>query len=91
MCFFHLIFLNARGILVESIYNVHAIFCQFSDVKNRGQSQQPSVFSQLVTSEPQRSRINCPKESSATNATLFSLVFFACGVHINCIIYLITS
>ena len=84
MCFFHLIFLNARGILVESIYNVHAIFCQFSDVKNRGQSQQPSVFSQLVTSEPQR-------VSSATNATLFSLVFFACGVHINCIIYLITS
>ena len=94
MGFFHLNFLNARGILAQKIYNVRTIFCQFSDVENRGRSQQPSVPGQLVTSEPQRTRINHSKESNATNATLISIVFFACGVHklnyINYIIYLIT-
>ena len=34
MCFFHLNFLNAGGSLAQKIYNVHAIFHQFSDIKN---------------------------------------------------------
>ena len=63
MRFFHLNFLNARGILAQKIYNAHAIFCQFSDVKNGVRSQQPSVFGRLATSEPQSTGINCPKES----------------------------
>ena len=49
ICFFHLNFLNAQGILAQKIYNVHAIFCQFSDVINGKRSQQPSVLCQLVT------------------------------------------
>ena len=31
--FFHLNFLNAQGVLTQKIYNVHAIFHKFSDVK----------------------------------------------------------
>ena len=94
MRFLHLNFLKVQGILAQKFFNVNALFCQFSKVKNRGQSQQPSILGQLVTSEPQRTRINHPKESNATNATLFSIVVFACGVHklnyINYIIYSIT-
>ena len=63
MRFFHLNFLNARGILAQKIYNAHAIFRQFSDVKNGGRSQQPSVFCQLVTGESQCTEIRCPMES----------------------------
>ena len=63
MRFFRLNFLNTRGILAQIIYNVHAIFCQFSNVVNRGQSQQPSIICYFVTSESQRSGISCPKES----------------------------
>ena len=63
MRFFHPNFLNARVILAQKIYNACTIFHQFSDVKNGGQSQQPSILGQLVTSEPQRTRISCPKES----------------------------
>ena len=36
MRFYHLNFLNVQGILAQKIYNVRAIFCQFSDVKNGG-------------------------------------------------------
>ena len=32
--FFHLNFVNAQGILAQKIYNLPAIFCQFSDIKN---------------------------------------------------------
>ena len=49
--FFHLNFLNARGILTHKFI---AISRQFSDVKNKGRSQQPSLFGQLVNGEPQR-------------------------------------
>ena len=45
MRFFHLNFLNARGILAQKIHDAHAIFRQFSDVKNWKRSQQPSVLS----------------------------------------------
>ena len=51
MHFFTKFILNVRGILAQKIYNIHAIFRQFSDVINRGQSQQPSVLCQLVTGE----------------------------------------
>ena len=34
MPFFQLDFLNAPGILAPKICNAHAIFCQFSDIKN---------------------------------------------------------
>ena len=61
--FFHLNFLIARGIFAQKIYNAHAIFRQFSDVKNGGRSQQPSVLCQLVTGESQRTGISCLKES----------------------------
>ena len=63
MHFFHLNFLVVRGILAQKTYNARTIFCQFSDVKNGGRSQQPSTLDQLVTSEPQRTGISCPKES----------------------------
>ena len=52
-----------QGILTQKIYNAPAIFRQFSDVKNGGRSQQPSILCQLVTGEFQRTRISCPKES----------------------------
>ena len=61
--FFHLNFLNVRGILAQKIYDAHAIFHHFSDVKNGGQSQQPRVLCQLVNDESQRTGISCPKES----------------------------
>ena len=51
------------GILAQKIYRAGTIFCQSSDVKNKGQSQQPSVISQLATGEPQRIGIKYPKES----------------------------
>ena len=63
MRFFHLNFLNAQGILAQKIYNKHAIFRQFSDVKNGVRSQQPSVLCQLVTCKSQRTGISCPKEN----------------------------
>ena len=47
MRFFHLNFLSAWGVLALKIYNVHAIFCQFSDVKNGGWSQQLSILCRL--------------------------------------------
>ena len=81
MCFFHLNFINVQGTLAQKLYNVHAIFHQFSENINRGWSQQPSILCQLVTGESQRTGISCPKESlSLTNATLFLTVFFACCV-----------
>ena len=52
MCFFHLNFLNAQGILAQKIYNARAIIHQFSEVKNGGRCQQSSIIAQLVTSEP---------------------------------------
>ena len=63
MLFFHLRFLNVRGILAQNMYNACTIFCQFSNVKNGGQSPQPSIFGQLVTSDPERIGISCAKES----------------------------
>ena len=56
---FHLNFLNAQGILAQKIYNPHAIFRQFSDVKNGGQSQQQNALYQF-TSESQHTEIHCP-------------------------------
>ena len=44
-------FLNVRGILAQKISNMQAVFRQFSDVINRGQSKQPSFLCQLVTGE----------------------------------------
>ena len=46
----------------ENLHNVCAIFRQFSDVKNEGCFQQPSILGQLVSGEPQRTRISHPKE-----------------------------
>ena len=60
---FHLNFLNARGTLAQKIYNARVIFRQFSEIKNGGQSKQPSVLGQMVTSEPQQTGISRPKES----------------------------
>ena len=40
--------------LAQRIFNIYAIFCGFSDVKNGEPSQQPSLISQLVSDEPQR-------------------------------------
>ena len=54
MHFSHLNFLNAWGILAQRIFNIYAIFCGFSDVKNGEPSQQPSLIGQLVSDEPQR-------------------------------------
>ena len=63
MRFFDLNCLNVQGILAQKIYNAHTIFCEFSSIKNEGRSQQPSALDQLVTGEPQSTRISCPKES----------------------------
>ena len=63
MRFFDLNFRNAQGILAQKIYNAHTIFREFSSIKNEGRSQQPSALDQLVTGEPQPTRISCPKES----------------------------
>ena len=63
MRFLHLNFLNARGSLAQKICNMNAIFRRFSDVINGEQSQQRSVFCQLVTGESQGTGISCPKES----------------------------
>ena len=63
MYFFHLNLLNAWGILAQKIYNAYAVFYQFSDVKNKGWSQQPNVLCQFVTDESQGTGISCPKES----------------------------
>ena len=59
MHFFHLNFQNVWGISTQKIYNQHAIFLQFPDIKNEEWSQQPSVLGQLASSEPQHR----PKES----------------------------
>ena len=41
--FFHLNFLNVKGFLAQKFFNVLAIFHQFSDFKNGGQSHQTSI------------------------------------------------
>ena len=78
------------GILAPKIYDAGAIFCQFSDIENGGQSQQPSILGQLVSGEPQPSALELAilrkanlifQWVSVSNATLLSVVFFACGVH----------
>ena len=63
MCFFHLNFLNVQGILAQKVYDANTIFRQFSDIKDEGWSQQPSVLGQMVTGEPQHPGISWPKES----------------------------
>ena len=63
MRFFDLNFLNVQGILAQEIYNAHTIFHEFSSIKYDGRCQQPSALDQLVTGEPQPTRISCPKES----------------------------
>ena len=63
MCVFHLNFLNVQGILAQKLYDANTIFRQFSDIKNGGWSQQPSVLGQIVTGEPQHTGISWPKES----------------------------
>ena len=63
MHFFQLKYLNVRGILAQKFYNSHTIFLQFSDVKNGGRSQQPSILCQLVTDKSQGIGISCSKES----------------------------
>ena len=50
MHFFTKLFLSVRGVLAQKI-KMHTIFRKFSDVINRGQSQQRSVLGQLVTGE----------------------------------------
>ena len=45
------------------IYDARAIFRQFSDVKNGGRYQHPSVLGQLVSKEPQGTGISHLKES----------------------------
>ena len=51
--FFCLNFQNVRDILAQEIYIACAFFNQFSDIKNKGRSQQPSILGHLVTGEPQ--------------------------------------
>ena len=87
-CFFSPKFSIYGGILAQKIYRAGTIFCQSSDVKNKGQSQQPSIISQLATGEPQHIELSIRKRAnlifqwiSLSNATLLSIVFFACGVH----------
>ena len=63
MHFFHLNFLNVRGILAQKFYNACAIFSRFSEVKSVGRYQQPRVLGQLVTSETKHTRISHPRES----------------------------
>ena len=76
------------GILAPNIYDAGAIFCQFSDIENGGQSQQHSIFGQLVSGEPQCTGSSHLRKAnlifqwvSVSNATLLLVVFFACGVH----------
>ena len=52
MHFFHLNLLNAQAILASKIYDVGAIFCQFSDIKNMGWSQQPKSTDSLLLVSP---------------------------------------
>ena len=64
--FFHLNFSSLMwGILAQKIYNVHAIFRQFSDIKYGGWCQKPSILCQLVTSESQCTGISSPTESQS--------------------------
>ena len=51
-----------RDILAQKIYNRPAIFFQFSDFKDGGRSQMPSVLGQLVSGEPQCTGISRSKE-----------------------------
>ena len=60
--FFHLNSLSVQGVLGARC--AQAIFCQFSNPKNGGQSQQPSALCQLVTDESHHTRISCPKETN---------------------------
>ena len=83
------------GILAQKTYDTCVIFCQFSDVKNGRQSQQPSVLCQLVSSEPSALELLFLRKAnlifqwiSLSNATLLLIVFFACSVHkLDCILF----
>ena len=88
MCFFHLNFLNARGILAQKIYNVHPIFCHFSDIKIVDDPNNQASFISCLLVNPSTPELAVLKKTnlifqriSLSNATLFSIVFFACDVH----------
>ena len=67
------------GILAKKIYDAYAIFRQFSDIKNGGWSQQPSPNTLELIVLRKANLIF--QWISLSNATLLSMVFFACGVH----------
>ena len=97
MCdaFFSPKFLNVRGILAQEIYNAHTIFRQFSDFKYGrgagGGGGNPNNKASSVGWLPVNPNITKPELAILRNAnlifqclsnpTLFSIVFFACGVH----------
>ena len=88
MHFFHIIFVNAWGILAQKIYNAHAIFVNFLTLKmgDDPNSQAPLV-SRFPVSHSALELAALRKANlifqwiSLSNATLLSIVFFACGAH----------
>ena len=92
MCdaFFSPKFLNVRGILAQKNYNACTIFRQFSDFKYGGGGN-PNNQASSVGWLPVNPNITKPELAILRNAnlifqclsnpTLFSIVFFACGVH----------
>ena len=86
MCIFHLNFLNVWGILAQKIYNECAIFYSILWHSRMEQSQPPSLLGQLIFHELQHTGISHLKNFifqwiCLSNATLLSMVFFACDVH----------
>ena len=63
MHIFHINFLNALGVLAQEIYDVHALFHQFSNIKNGRRFQQWTILSQLVSAGPKHTGMSHPKEN----------------------------
>ena len=87
MSIFHLYFRIAWDILAQRIYNAHAIFCQFSVVKDGGPSNNQASSVSWLPVNPNTLELAVLKKANlnllmnkSSNAT-FSIVFFVCCVH----------
>ena len=88
MCFFHLNYVNVWGILTQTIYNAHAIFVSFLMLKMGNDPKSEVSLVSWFPLCPSALELVVPRKAnlifqwiSLFNATLLSILFFACCVH----------
>ena len=77
-----------QGILAQKFYDACTVFCQFSDIKNGDDSSSQASSVTWFPVGPSTMELAVLRKAnlifqwiSLYNATLLTIVFFACGVH----------